>query len=97
MMEARKRWDITRHWRETNLVNSILCEPQPHFFEIKDLYPHYNCGRGREGNVIYWERPAELNVKQLDGRNINTDVMLRHWVFVTEYVNSFKMGLCLDV
>jgi hypothetical protein len=42
--EARRRWDVTRYWREQEGVNNVLQEPQPHFFIIRSLFPHYvNC------------------------------------------------------
>jgi len=85
--QARRRWETTRHWRETEGVNTILVEHQPHFHHIKNFYPHYNCGYGKEGHVVYYERPGELmpQLKQLHSRGIGTKEMLRHWLYVTEY------------
>ena len=87
MEQARKRWETTRHWRETEGVNTLLLEPQPHFHHIKNFYPHYNAGRGREGHIVYYERPGELmpQLKQLGMRGIEQKEMLRHWLFVTEF------------
>jgi hypothetical protein len=85
MVEARRRWDITRHWRETEGLNGLLEESQPHYFTIKSLYPHYHAGRGRLGHVVYYERPGDLDHAQLAARGINVDEMLRHWLFLTEY------------
>lgn len=84
---ARRRFETTSHWRETEGVNTILVEPQPHFHHIKNFYPHYNAGEGREGTIIYWERPGELmpQIKQLHSRGIGTKEMLRHWLYITEY------------
>lgn len=31
MKEARRRWEITKHWREAEGVNGILNEPQPFY------------------------------------------------------------------
>jgi len=85
MKEARRRWDITRHWRETEGVNNVLNEPQPHFSLIKSMYPHYNCGRGKLGHVVFYERPGEFPGAQLAARGIRTDDLVRHWLFCTEY------------
>ena len=49
MKEARRRWDITRHWRETERLSTILTDPQPHYTMIKALYPHYHYGRDKTG------------------------------------------------
>ena len=35
--EAKRRWDITRNWRELEGVDTILSERQPLFFTIKVL------------------------------------------------------------
>lgn len=85
MKEARRRWDITRHWRETEGVNNILREPQPHFQLIRSMYPHYHAGRGKEGHLIFWERPGDFQGAQLAGRGVKVEDMVRHWLFTTEY------------
>lgn len=85
MKEARRRWDITRHWREAEGANTILQEPQPYFNLIKQMYPHYHAGTGREGHVIFWERPGDFQGKQLEARGVKTDDLVRHWLFNTEY------------
>jgi hypothetical protein len=85
LKEARRRWDITRHWREVEGVNNILDEPQPHFQLIKTMYPHYHCGRGKDGHVIFYERPGDFESAQLSARGVKTEQLVRHWLFTTEY------------
>lgn len=85
LAEARRRWEITKHWRETEGVNMILDEPQPYFFLIRTMYPHYHCGRGRQGHAIFYERPGEFQASQLAARGVKTDDLVRHWLFTTEY------------
>lgn len=85
LKEARRRWDITRHWREAEGINGILQEPQPNFSLIKSMYPHFNCGQGKTGHKIFWERPGEFQPQQLAARGIKTDDLVRHWLFCTEY------------
>lgn len=83
--EARRRWDITKHWREAEGINTILEEEQPHFKTIKLMYPHYHAGRGKQGHVVFYERPGDLEGAQLSARGIKTDQLIRHWLFMTEY------------
>ena len=85
LKEARRRWDITRHWRESEGVNTILQEPQPYFYLICAMYPHYFCGKGKQGNVVYYERPGDFEGSQLYARGVTLDDLVRHWLFVTEY------------
>lgn len=65
LKEARRRWDITRCWREAEGVNTVLETKQPYFTHIKSLYPFYHAGRGKEGHIVFYERPGDLEVAQV--------------------------------
>jgi hypothetical protein len=65
LREARRRWDITRRWRDSEGVNFILESKQPYFNLIKSMYPFYHAGRGREGHVVFYERPGDLESAQV--------------------------------
>ena len=66
LKEARRRWDITRRWRETEGVNKIFETKQPYFSLIKSMYPFYHAGRGREGHIVFYERPGDLESAQVN-------------------------------
>lgn len=85
LKEAQRRWDITRHWRETEGINDILNEPQPYFFIIKNYCPQYVCGRGKQGHLVFYERPGDFDSVQLKARGIGFAELTRHWLFVSEY------------
>lgn len=85
LREARRRWDLTRKWRESEGINTILQEPQPYFTTIKTLWPHYICGRGISGHPVYYERPGDIELDQMKARGITLPDLLRHWIFITEY------------
>lgn len=85
LAECRKRYDLTRHWRETEGINKILQDPQPWFHYMKYHYPHYQAGRGREGHIVAYTRPGELNMKALHEMGFDNDFLLRHWIFDKEY------------
>lgn len=85
LREARRRWDLTRKWREAEGINTILQEPQPYFTTIKTLWPHYICGRGISGHAVYYERPGDIELDQMKARGISLSDLLRHWIFITEY------------
>lgn len=88
---AEKRWNVTKQWRQDEGVDNILLEPQPHFFTIKAMYPHYFCGRGKNGQPVYYDRPGELNIPELNEKGIGEAQMLRHWLFITEYLWQIHM------
>ena len=59
-----------------------LDSPQERFNLIKSSYPHYHAGKGKKGHVIFWERPGELNMKEIKKQGITTEDMLNHWIFL---------------
>lgn len=99
--EARRRWDITRRWREEEGINDILNEAQPNFKTIKTMYPHYVCSKSSEGVYAYYERPGEIEVQQLAARGIGVNEMLRHWLYCTEFFYTYfakgELDKCITV
>ena len=87
LREARRRWEITREWREKEGADGVTAEVQQHFDIIKANYPFYWCGRGKkEGHLVFYERPGELDRKVLiEQTGLTVVEMLRHWLYVTEY------------
>jgi hypothetical protein len=55
MVEARRRWDITRSWREEFDVDSILSKPHPKFDIIKKHWPHFFLPAAKNGDPVYVE------------------------------------------
>jgi hypothetical protein len=85
LSEARRRWDITRKWREDTAVNEILNQPQPMFNVIRNYYPHYHAGKGKLGHLVYYERPGEFDFEKLHDYGVNMEDMFRHCLFLVEY------------
>ncbi len=85
MVEAQRRWDLTKKFREEENLDNILNEPQPHFETIKAIWPHYLAGRGKDGHLIYWERPGEINLDSIQKTGLTQEILLRHWIYITEY------------
>jgi hypothetical protein len=86
LKEARRRWEITRDWRLKEGLDDIHNEAQPYFEDIKEHYPFYWCGRGKQGHLVFYERPGELNRDVLvKGLKLTVHEMIRHYLFVTEY------------
>ena len=42
-------------WRRSEKVDTFLSSPQPHFYMIKQLYPHYIHGRARNGCFVWYD------------------------------------------
>jgi len=85
MVEARRRWDITRQWREENGVDAILGEPQPYFDLIKECYPHFWICRSKTGSVVYVEQSGKVDAARMLSSGLSVDDLVRYYVFLTEY------------
>ena len=49
----KRRWKITREWRQSTGYATILDEPQPYYDLIKQAYPHFHYGKSRNGENMY--------------------------------------------
>jgi ribulose-5-phosphate 4-epimerase/fuculose-1-phosphate aldolase len=47
---------------------------------------------GRDGHLVYYERPTEMELAQILARGMTLQEMVRHWIFVTEYQYEVLMG-----
>ena len=83
--KAQTRYDETEAWRKTNGIDALLSEPHPQFALIKQHYPHYYHGRGHRGEPVYYEIPAQINLKELKRNGVNLSDLLRHYALVTEF------------
>lgn len=86
MDEARRRWGITMDWRRDYDVEGILDEVQPYFHKIKECYPHFFHNRSKDGHPVYVERVGYIDKKRMADYNISVPALLRHYVFITEYM-----------
>jgi len=86
MEEANRRWKITLEWRKENKVDDILKEPQPHFFLIKEYYPHFMYKRGRNGCPVYFEQVGKANLAAMREKGVGMEQFLRHYIFISEFL-----------
>ncbi|OQR98714.1 SEC14 cytosolic factor [Achlya hypogyna] len=84
--KGRARYEATLQWRRENRVDGILYEEQPHFHLIKQCYPQYFHGRSKNGNCVYYEKLGKIDLKRLKGAGLNLDQLLRHYMYITEYL-----------
>lgn len=87
VVEAKRRWLITKAWREEMKIDEILQQPHPNFKLIKEIYPHYFCGRARNGDVLYVERAKEADLPLLRANGVSTEDLIWHQCYITEYLN----------
>ena len=90
-MEARRRWDITRSWREEYDVDRILEKPHPHFDTIKRHWPHFFLPHAKNGDPVYVERTGEFNMPAMLAEGVGIDALLcvRTCVFACLRTHAF--------
>jgi hypothetical protein len=87
--EGLRRYELSLQWRKQERVDTILREASPHFDLIKKHYKHYCHGVGKSGEPCYYEKPPKTNLKALRQAGVTVDMLLRHYVQVTEFQWQF--------
>eukprot|EP00968_Pinguiococcus_pyrenoidosus_P014346 scaffold1307_cov200-Pinguiococcus_pyrenoidosus.AAC.35 len=85
-MGLRLMWEITSKWRKAEKIDDILDEPQPNFNNIKRYYPHFCCGRARDGDVVYYEQVGSIQLQSLKDMGLTIEELVRHYIFTTEFM-----------
>ena len=85
-------WARTRAWREAHDVGSVLEERHLHFDDVRELYPHYLCGHARDGSVLVFEQLGRLDTSVLRRGRVDVAAIVRHFVFVHEYIGVANEG-----
>ena len=84
--EATRRYLATVKWRKDDHIDGMLDSASPRNFEvIKKYYPHYYCGRGRSGNVVYYEDCGKIDVPALASSGVGVSDIVHHYVYITEF------------
>jgi len=55
-------------------------------------YPHYVHRKDKLGHPFYYERPADINIKALKAAGVTDDALLRHYLFITEYMWGVRIA-----
>jgi hypothetical protein len=84
-----RRYQETLQWRQSEGIDEILREPYPLFHFIKQHYPHYYHLRGYNGEPCYYEQPAKTNLKALGDGGVDLELLLRHYIMITEFQWQF--------
>lgn len=88
-----ERYKQTLEIRQQQKLDTILFEGNEQFDVIKQYYPHYFHGFGKNGQPCFYEQPPRTNLAQLRHHGISLERLLRHYMFVTEFQWQY---LCPD-
>jgi len=67
-------------------MDTILSELHPHLEFIKQHFPHYFHLRGCKNEPVYFEMPPRTDLKAPREGGVTLDILLRHYVMVTEFM-----------
>mmetsp|Transcript_26113 Transcript_26113/g.38634 ORF Transcript_26113/g.38634 Transcript_26113/m.38634 type:complete len:488 (+) Transcript_26113:134-1597(+) len=84
-VEGKRRYDQTIAWRRKHGTDNVIKKPHPNFFVIKQHYPQFFHLRGYHNEPVWYEKPAEVNLKALRGFGISLDEVINHYAMVTEF------------
>ncbi|CAB1116664.1 unnamed protein product [Ectocarpus sp. CCAP 1310/34] len=84
---ALERWKATLKWRKENEIDAILNEPQQFFHDIRRYFPSHMSGRSRGGHIVVYEKLGAVDMRTLRRKlGVTVPMLLRHWIFVSEYM-----------
>ena len=86
--QAKARWQKTLGWRREMGCDDILKQGHRYFYVVKKYYPHSLHLKDKDGMVTYWERPGEVDVRNLKRHGVNSDKLFWHYMWHTEYTWS---------
>lgn len=72
-------------WRKEHNIDTILVEPHKTFELCSEIFPIYFPGRDPQGNLIVVQRPGMVDFVKAKEKNITTDDILMHYIYMIEY------------
>jgi len=100
---ARERWVDTKRWRMSPplYVDLILLKPYPRFNEVRSMSGHFLHKYAKDGTMVYYERPALLDLDKMRQRGITEEDLIMHYWHATEFqwklLDSHPMGLLTSI
>lgn len=85
---AQIMWKATQQWRRDNQVWKIHTLPNPWYRRIKEAYPHFIHGFTKEGDVVVYEKPGKMKLKELFREGCTIVDMTRWYSFFMEYLSN---------
>ena len=83
--EGRRRYQETLQWRKDNNTDQVLFEAWPSFELVKQHYPHFFHGTGRNGQPVFFEQPPKTDLKALRAGGVDLPKLLDHYAMIAEF------------
>lgn len=66
-------------------MDHVIKKAHPEFDFIKQHYPQYVHLRGRNNEIVWYEKPPAVNLKALQEGGVSVERLLRHYSMVNEF------------
>lgn len=83
--EGKQRYQETLTWRRENGIDNSLYEAWPKFELVKQHYPHFFHGYGRNGQPVFFEQPPKTDLRSLRNGGVGLEALLKHYAMITEF------------
>lgn len=81
-----QRYEASLAWRKEFAVDTALRRAYPYFKLTKQHYLHAIHFTGHKGEPVFYEKPAQTNLKALQASGMGVPQLLEHYVMVIEYL-----------
>jgi len=86
--QAQIMWKASQQWRQEQQIHTILQRPNKLFHHVKRYYPSCFHGIDKQGLVLEYMFPGQMNPKALIPNARITDELLDHHHFMQEYISN---------
>lgn len=83
---AKNAVQSTLQWRKEHEIDHILTRPHQKFDQAKAVFPHFFLGRDKNGDIVFLQRPALIDLARAKKNGLSLKDLLMHYVFVNEYL-----------
>jgi hypothetical protein len=93
---ARDMWEGTQTWRRENEIWKMHTMTNPWYLKIKDAYPHSIHGWTKQGDIVIYEHPGKMKLKQLFREGCTIENMTAWYTFFMEYLSNVVIPAIAD-
>ncbi|GAB5033513.1 sec14 cytosolic [Nannochloropsis oceanica] len=90
--KAHAHYHAHLRWRAEERVKDILNRPHPNFDAIKQYYPHFVHGRGKQGEIVVYEFPGKMDLRELKKQGVGAEEIGMHYVYFNEFLSRMLSG-----
>mmetsp|Transcript_14431 Transcript_14431/g.17407 ORF Transcript_14431/g.17407 Transcript_14431/m.17407 type:complete len:224 (+) Transcript_14431:50-721(+) len=84
--EAKEHWDVTRQWRRSHQMGSMLSRPPPKHELLRAMIPQSMYQHDRQGNIVIVEQWGKVNVDKIHRQGLKHEDLIQAYMFDLEWL-----------